>query len=135
MRRFSTLTLLTGLRLPAANSPSAQQREATPVRQETRAVKPGSPAADADFAPACREASKLTAKLAEDRKFADRLVEAARAQDRAKTEALLKEAGVRGELKVDLGRETAGGQARAITITICIEKYCVTIIIHKNSAA
>lgn len=135
MRRFFTLTLLSTLLFTAGNSPSAQQRTASPVRQEPKAEALDIASADEDFARANREASKLTGKLAEDRKFADRLVEAARAQDRAKTESLLKEAGVRGDLKVDVGRVAGDERARTITITICINKNCITIIIHKNSAA
>lgn len=134
MRRFFTLTLLSAFLLAAGSSPSAQQRGAAPVRQETRVEKPGPVAADEDFAPACREASKLTGRLAEDRKFADRLVEAARAQDRAKTEALMKEAGVRGDFKVDAGSAGPGEGAAKLTITICINRTCITIIFSRNSA-
>lgn len=135
MKRFFTLTLFSALMLTAGTSPAAQRRAAAPVRQETRAEKPDGAAADEDFASANREACKLTGKLAEDRKYADRFVEAARAQDRAKTEALLKEAGVRGEFKVDAGSVAGDERDRAITITICVNKTCITIIITRYSAA
>jgi hypothetical protein len=136
MRRFFTLTLLTALLLTAGNSPSAQQRVANPVRQETKAEAPdGRAAADEDFARACQEASKLTGRLGTDRKFADRFVEAARAQDRAKTDALLKEAGVRGDIKVQVGGASGDDQANKITITFCLGPVCVTIIITRKSAA
>jgi len=134
MRRFFTLTLLSALSGAAVNPATARQRAAAHVAQEAGAGKPGRPAADEDFARVNREVSKLTGRLAEDRKFADKFVEAARAQDRAKTEALAREAGVRGDIRLDAGSVAGDERTRTITITICINKNCVTIIIRKHTA-
>jgi hypothetical protein len=135
MRRFFTITLLAALLLTAVNSPSAQQRAAAPAGHEARAGTPGSPAADEDFALANQELTKLTRRLGTDRKFAKRFIEAARARDRAKTGALLKEAGVRGDIKVEAGGVSGGDQASNLTITFCLGPICITIIITRNAAS
>jgi hypothetical protein len=134
MRRFFTLTLLSALLLTAGNSPSAQQRAAAPVRQEIQGKKADRAAADEDFARANQEVSKLTRRLGTDRKYANRFIAATRAQDRAKTEALLKEAGVRGGLKFDEGSVEAGDRAGNFTITFCYSRTCITITITVTAA-
>ncbi len=129
MRRFFTPTLLTALLLAAGNSPAAQRRTAANVRQEARAERPDRAAADESFARANLELSKLTRRLGTDRRFADRFIKAAMSHDRARTDALLKEADVGGAVNVEATGGAAGGQSIIIitvTVTVCKDDWCTT---------
>lgn len=115
MRKFYTLTLLSVLLLTLVSSPSAQQRVANVVRDEKRVDQAKK---DAEFTRISQETSKLTSRLGADRDYSNRFLETARAHDRATLEKLVREAGVRSPLKLDV--KNSGGQSTDFTISICI---------------
>lgn len=118
MRKSLTLTLLAILLMSLGSTPYAQQRVA---KAEGPLVKAEKPKAEASFAQANQEISKVSGKLGADPKYSSRFLEAARAKDKTTLERMLRESGVRSEFKLDVKSKGGGSdQSTDFQIQICI---------------